>query len=307
MLSNFSLLSILKPRRFEGALVSAAINHAGFAGGSMGEPVQGSTATPLRHASTQQEAQGVVPAHLLEELHDLEANLRKSSSMDGRKRLQFSLNELSWPLPRHEIEAGLHRIDVHLRAGDGSIFSKWLRRIGRTPLRVQSLPGNRSLLLHAATKDAERLVQLFGRNGCTARVIALHILHPQNGTQLGVIRAKPQKVHMTSTKAFVVQNVDFLYCPHNRIVNVDVPVRLVNDDKAPGVKQGGWMQMFRRTVRFQTNGHLIPPFVDVDVGELGLEQELLVNQVPVPPGCKLPANKVSLAPVLRCTTSMTDT
>eukprot|EP00983_Pelagomonas_calceolata_P077866 1154045-Pelagomonas_calceolata.AAC.11 len=36
-------------------------------------------------------------------------------------------------------------------------------------------------------------------------------------------------------------------------------------------------------------------------------KELLVNQIPVPPGCRLPANKVSLAPVLRCTTSMTDT
>uniref|UniRef100_A0A7S3QLJ2 Large ribosomal subunit protein bL25 beta domain-containing protein n=1 Tax=Dunaliella tertiolecta TaxID=3047 RepID=A0A7S3QLJ2_DUNTE len=121
------------------------------------------------------------------------------------------------------------------------------------------------------------------------------------------VHVQPQKVHMTATKAFVVQNVDFLYCPHDRIVNVDVPVRLINDDKAPGVKQGGWMQMFRRTVRFQAQGQFIPPYVDVDVGELGLEQELLVNQIPVPPGCRLPANKVSLAPVLRCTTSMTDT
>eukprot|EP00967_Tisochrysis_lutea_P071922 scaffold95694_cov19-Tisochrysis_lutea.AAC.3 len=60
------------------------------------------------------------------------------------------------------------------------------------------------------------------------------------------------------------------------IQEVDVPVRLINDDKAPGVKQGGWMQMFRRTVRFQAQGQFIPPYVDVDVGELGLEQILLV-------------------------------
>lgn len=33
-------------------------------------------------------------------------------------------------------------------------------------------------------------VKLYGRNGCTARVVALHIKHPDTGAELGVIRAK---------------------------------------------------------------------------------------------------------------------
>lgn len=33
-------------------------------------------------------------------------------------------------------------------------------------------------------------VRLFGRNGCKARVVALHIRHPDTGAELGVLRAK---------------------------------------------------------------------------------------------------------------------
>jgi hypothetical protein len=165
-----------------------------------------------------------------------------------------------------------------------------------------------------------------------------------------------------------VENLDFLYCPQHRIVNVrgwdgtaggdlwgsqqavcvasqvtlavcssqhtavwrhpthqpqvDVPVRLVNDDVAPGVKAGGWVHLakcvvyaclqrravararipaphihetkhkqvavslsvrslppslhlwvlHRRTVRYQALGHSIPPFIEVDVRSLGLDQ-----------------------------------
>ena len=31
---------------------------------------------------------------------------------------------------------------------------------------------------------------MYGRNGCTARVVALHVLHPDTGAEMGVIRAK---------------------------------------------------------------------------------------------------------------------
>lgn len=58
---------------------------------------------------------------------------------------------------------GLHTVDVQVRGegGSGSTFCKWLRRAGRTPVRVQSLwPGNKALLLHMDKSDAEKLVML---------------------------------------------------------------------------------------------------------------------------------------------------
>jgi hypothetical protein len=58
--------------------------------------------------------------------------------------------------------AGLHTIDVYARPVEGRNACKWLRESSRTPARVQSLPGNRSLLLHMSKGQADRLVSLSG-------------------------------------------------------------------------------------------------------------------------------------------------
>lgn len=42
-----------------------------------------------------------------------------------------------------------------------------------------------------------------------------------------------------------VEGLDLIYCPPERQVLVDVPVRLLNDDLAPGVKKGGWIALFK--------------------------------------------------------------
>jgi hypothetical protein len=42
-----------------------------------------------------------------------------------------------------------------------------------------------------------------------------------------------------------LEGLDLIFCPQDRVVKVDVPVRLINDDLAPGVKKGGWMSMLK--------------------------------------------------------------
>ena len=43
----------------------------------------------------------------------------------------------------------------------------------------------------------------------------------------------------TSSK---VEMVDFLFCPKDRVVKVNVPVRLANADASVGVRKGAWLK-----------------------------------------------------------------
>mmetsp|Transcript_13635 Transcript_13635/g.29241 ORF Transcript_13635/g.29241 Transcript_13635/m.29241 type:complete len:305 (+) Transcript_13635:77-991(+) len=248
-----------------------------------------STALELTHG-----AQNVV-----QQLRNIERELFVQSHPDGLKRLQFSASSLgSIVVPPHEIEPGLHSIDVHVRAVTGKTAIKWLRRGKRTPACI-SLPGQQKLNLHMDFRDAEKLVRIFGRNGCTSRVIQLRVVHPtEPGTVLAVIRAKPTEVHCRATN-LAVENLSFMYCPRDHIVDVHVPIKLINDDVAPGVKKGGWMHLTKRIVRYRCLGHAIPSFIELDVRGLQLDQEVRVRDLPIPSGTKLAGQDFD-APVVRC-------
>ncbi len=59
----------------------------------------------------------------------------------------------------------------------------------------------------------------------------------------------------------------------------------------------------RRTVRYKALGSAVPPFVELNVRGLELDEEVLVRDMPIPPGTKL-YEKDFNALVLRCTTDV---
>lgn len=50
----------------------------------------------------------------------------------------------------------------------------------------------------------------------------------------------------------VPRTAAFLYCPEHEPVRVRIPIRYINRDKAPGLKEGGWLNR-------------IIPYIDVSV------------------------------------------
>ncbi|GLC33725.1 hypothetical protein PLESTB_000108900 [Pleodorina starrii] len=122
------------------------------------------------------------------------------------------------------------------------------------------------------------------------------------GELLGVVRVKPVRVFMNAVSQRL-EGIELIYCPQDRVVLVDVPVRLANDEMAPGVRKGGWMNMMKRTVRYKALGNAVPPFIEVNVRHMDLDQDLLVRDLPVPPGTKI-YEKDFNAPVVRCTTDV---
>ncbi|GAX81279.1 hypothetical protein CEUSTIGMA_g8711.t1 [Chlamydomonas eustigma] len=237
-----------------------------------------------------------------EQLSIIEQQLKSASNIDGSRRVQLSTNDFWTPIPKHEVEHGLMSLNAHLRADSGGNFCKWLRKADRVPAKVFSLgPENKSLLVHLPTKDADRLVREYGRNGCTARIVQLRVLNfMDEEKELGIIRVKPQRV-LCNAASLKIENLEFLYCPKNRAVQVKVPIRIINEDASLGLKKGAWVQTLKRQVLYECQGTSIPPWVEIDAKSMDVDHVVRVRDLPIPEGTRLMDQDFD-ALVAKCTT-----
>ena len=86
------------------------------------------------------------------------------------------------------------------------------------------------------------------------------------------IQVLPKDYQLDPVKDFPV-HVDFLRVAKDTVVTVDVPVHFINEEKSPGIKRGGVLNIVRHEVEFTCPANAIPEFIEVDlagtdIGEL---------------------------------------
>ncbi|GBF95346.1 50S ribosomal protein L25 [Raphidocelis subcapitata] len=200
-------------------------------------------------------------------------------------------------IPEHEMEDGLPVVTARLRALDGTNHCSKMRRRGRTPGLLFSLPGERHVLLDLETKEAAAHVRNFGRNGLLARVMRLE-LRDAEGQPLGALRVLPKAVHINSS-TLAVENLRLMYLPRDRTALVPIPVSIWGEESAPGVRGGGWLHVVNRTVPFACPGWAVLPAIELDVRRMNANDVIRYSDVPPPPGCALRVKDAS-QPVVRC-------
>lgn len=120
------------------------------------------------------------------------------------------------------------------------------------------------------------------------------------------LRVKPQSVAVNAANQ-QIEHIGFIFCPKDRMVKVDVPLRLVNVDSSVGLKKGGWHMMVKRTVCLMCRGNSIPPFIELDVKNLALDQRIVVSDLigKLPLGSELIPQDLT-ACLVKCTTEQGD-
>ena len=78
------------------------------------------------------------------------------------------------------------------------------------------------------------------------------------------IQVLPKDYQLDPVRDFPV-HVDFLRIGKDTEVNVDVPVHFINEDKSPGIKRGGVLNIVRHEVEFHCPANAIPEFITVDL------------------------------------------
>jgi large subunit ribosomal protein L25 len=87
---------------------------------------------------------------------------------------------------------------------------------------------------------------------------------------------------------------DFLKVKMNEKIRVRIPVRVANADICAGVKEGGTLQHFLRTVEVQCLPGAVPEHLDVDAEPLGIGASIHVSGLKVPAGVKITTDPMTV-------------
>lgn len=79
-------------------------------------------------------------------------------------------------------------------------------------------------------------------------------------------------------------HVDFYAPEPGQIMSLEVPIRLVGTPA--GVKAGGILEHIHEEIPVEGPLEAIPPYIEVDISGLGLDEALLVKDLPLPEGLR---------------------
>lgn len=158
------------------------------------------------------------------------------------------------------------------RAGKGA--SRALRREGRVPAVIY---GNNEdpQMVHVE----ERLLnKLLGTGHFFNSVVMVEV----GGKQ---VRTLPKDVafHPVTDRPL---HADFLRVSEHATVSVNVPVTFVNEDKAPGLKRGGVLNVVRHELELVCDAASIPDDVTIDLSGYDVGDSIHISQVSLPQGAR---------------------
>jgi large subunit ribosomal protein L25 len=101
------------------------------------------------------------------------------------------------------------------------------------------------------------------------------------------------KTHMTIAKDVAFHpvterplHVDFFRVDKDTKITVDVPVVFINEDKSPGLKRGGVLNIVRHEVELACDASHIPETLEIDVTGFDVGESIHISAVKLPEGVK---------------------
>src|SRR3546814_3394267 len=102
------------------------------------------------------------------------------------------------------------------------------------------------------------------------------------------VDGKPQRTLPKDVTLDVVTerplHVDFLRISKNANVTVSIPVRFVDEEKAPGIKRGGVLNIVRNELELVLDAAHIPEEIDISLEGLDVGDAVHIRQVSQPEG-----------------------
>jgi large subunit ribosomal protein L25 len=161
-------------------------------------------------------------------------------------------------------------IDVQLREEFGSRVSRRLRRSGQVPGVVYGTPDGSCISFAADARELRRV--LVG----TGALIDLKV----DGEARPVI-VKDTQLHPVRGELL---HIDFLEVRLDEKIQTTVPLHAEGGDNAPGVKEGGVLEVPTHQLNIEALPTEIPEAIVVDVSGLGMAETMHLSAVTPPSG-----------------------
>jgi large subunit ribosomal protein L25 len=96
-------------------------------------------------------------------------------------------------------------------------------------------------------------------------------------------RVLPKDYQLDPVRDFPM-HVDFLRVSKDTVVNVQVPVHFINEEKAPGIKRGGVLNVVRHEVELHCPADAIPDAITIDLTGRDIGDSIHISAVALPEG-----------------------
>jgi large subunit ribosomal protein L25 len=157
------------------------------------------------------------------------------------------------------------------RAGKGA--ARATRRAGLVPGVVYGSKKPAELV----SIDPRPLMAEMHKSGFNTRVFTLNI----EGGAAETVMVHDVQFHPVTDQP---QAVDFLRVSADTEVVVNVPVVFLNEEKSPGIKKGGVLNVVRHEIEVKGKANALPETIECDLTGLDLNDSLHISAVTLPAG-----------------------
>jgi large subunit ribosomal protein L25 len=164
------------------------------------------------------------------------------------------------------------KADARERVGKGS--AREVRRNGKVPAVIY---GDKQPPLAIALSYKDLYYKIHG-GGFLTTLATIDVA----GDKIQVL---PKDYQLDPVRDFPI-HVDFLRVGADTEVNVEVPVHFINEDKSPGIKRGGVLNIVRHQVEFHCRANAIPEFIAVDLEGTDIGDSIHISAVKLPEGVR---------------------
>lgn len=168
-----------------------------------------------------------------------------------------------------------HTLTAELRERAGKGAARAVRRTGRVPAVIYGA-GKSPVSISLADADVKREIKR------AAFLTTLFDIKVGSKSE----RVLPRDVHYDPVLDWPL-HIDFLRVSASTKVTVQVPVRFLNEEEAPGLKRGGLLNVVRHDVGLVCAADKIPDHIDCDLTGFDLGDSIHISHVKLPAGVEL--------------------
>ena len=167
-----------------------------------------------------------------------------------------------------------YELKAEAREGVGKGSARLVRRNGKIPAVIY---GDKQPPLPIAVDYKELYYKIHG-GGFMTTIATIDV----DGKKVQVL---PKDYQLDPVRD-VPLHVDFLRVGKDTIVTVSIPVHFENEEKSPGIKRGGVLNVVRHEVEFTVPANAIPEFITVDLAGLEIGASVHISHIKLPDGVK---------------------
>ncbi len=164
------------------------------------------------------------------------------------------------------------KIKAELKESNGKGIARALRREGRVPAIIYG--GSHKEMMISLAKN--EFIKEYNKGNIQSKLFEIELANE-------TITAIPRHVQVDPVTDFPI-HADFQEVSKDTTVKVSVNVKVINEEKSPGIKRGGVLNVAFRSITVYCHPTNIPENLIVDVLTLEIGKNIHINDIELPKG-----------------------